>query len=262
METNQEHKRFNIKPFLLIILILIIVLGIVLSIRELTFKAEYEPPTAVTDILPRYRVFDMENTGIESDADGDGINDQKDILLGAQKQLENKAKNIMLFPDEANYYQGGDPPPDLALPTDIIARAFWEAGFDLRELVYKDISENFDQYPLKAIWNQSYSDPDIDYRRIQNLEVFFRRNAQVLTTLFDPAQDQNLSQWLPGDVVFFDMDKDGYTDNAGIISDSTTRSGVPKVIYNYVEPGYTCEQDILGKEIITGHYRYPQRDAY
>jgi len=47
------------------------------------------------------------------------------------------------------------------------------------------------------------------------------------------------------------------SDNAGIISDCTTRSGVPKVIYNYIDPGYTCQMDILGKKTITGHYRYP-----
>jgi len=146
----------------------------------------------------------------------------------------------------------------LALCTDIIARAFKQAGYDLRELVNEDIVQNFDQYPLKKIWNQSYADPNIDYRRIQNLEIFFRRNARALTTHFDPSDKKNLQQWLPGDVVFFDMNRDGYTDNVGIISDNTTRAGVPKVIYNYVEPGYTCQEDILGQELVTGHYRYPK----
>lgn len=67
----------------------------------------------------------------------------------------------------------------------------------------------------------------------------------------------NLNSWLPGDVVFFDMDKDGYTDNVGIISDFMTRKGVSKVIYNYIDPGITVENDILGKATITGRYRYP-----
>ncbi len=108
-----------------------------------------------------------------------------------------------------------------------------------------------------CIWRQRFADSNIDYRRIQNLKVFFERNAKSLITSFDYADYSNLSQWLAGDVVFFDMDGDGYTDNVGIISDFTTRKGVPKVIYNHIDPGYTVEDDILGKKSITGHYMYP-----
>jgi uncharacterized protein YijF (DUF1287 family) len=54
------------------------------------------------------------------------------------------------------------------------------------------------------------------------------------------------------------MDRIGYSDNVGIISDNTTRDGVPKVIYNYIDPGYTVEKDILKEKIITGHYRFPK----
>ena len=200
----------------------------------------------------------MDNTGITGDEDNDGINNQKDIMLGAKKQLGNPAKNIFLEEGETNYYQGGDPPEDLADCTDIIVRAFFEAGFDLRDLVYEDIKENFGQYPIKEIWNRSFCDPNIDYRRIQNLEIFFNRNAKVLDILFNASDEQNLNSWLPGDVVFFDMDRIGYSDNVGIISDNTTRDGVPKVIYNYIDPGYTVEKDILKEKIITGHYRFPK----
>ena len=69
--------------------------------------------------------------------------------------------------------------------------------------------------------------------------------------------EENLNSWLPGDVVFFDMVGDGRTDNVGIISDNTTRSGIPKVVYNYIDPGYTVENDILKEKVITGHYRFP-----
>ena len=159
---------------------------------------------------------------------------------------------------ELNYFQGGDPPENLAICTDIIARAFVEAGFNLKDLVYEDIKDNFDKYPIKEIWNRSFCDPNIDYRRIQNLEIFFNRNAKVLDILFNASDEQNLNSWLPGDVVFFDMDRIGYSDNVGIISDNTTRDGVPKVIYNYIDPEYTVEKNILQEKIITGHYRYPK----
>jgi len=59
------------------------------------------------------------------------------------------------------------------------------------------------------------------------------------------------------DIVFFDMNRDGFTDCASIISDSTTRDGIPKIIYNYIEPGYTVEEDIIKERTVMGHYRYP-----
>ena len=54
------------------------------------------------------------------------------------------------------------------------------------------------------------------------------------------------------------MNKDGFTDNVGIITNNTTRNGTPKIIYNYIEPGYTVEENILENRIITGHYRFSE----
>ncbi len=255
----EEHKRrFNIKHFLLIILVLVIVIAIIVSINRFSFKKEYRAPTALSKELPSYRLIDLDNRIIYTDEDGDGTNDQKDILLGARKQLEDPASNIILEEEESNYYEGGDPPQHLANCADIIARAFKEAGFNLRDLVNEDIMINFDQYPLREIWNQKVTDPSIDYRRIQNLEVFFIRNSQILGIYFSASNEENLLSWFPGDIIFFDMDHDGFSDNVGIISDETTRDGIPKVIYNYIEPGYTVGKDILNEEIVTGHYRFPK----
>lgn len=254
---DYQVRKFTLKHLIIIIVILIIILGITISISQFTFKREHQPPTALSAILPRFRIVDLDKAGITADKDGNGINDQKDILLGAKKQLENPAKNIFSEGlNEPNYYNGGDPPQEIALCTDIIARAFKEAGIDIRSLVNEDITNNFNQYPLRQIWGQRIPDSNIDYRRIQNLEIFFKRNSQVLIINFDPADHENLNSWLPGDIVFFDMDKDGYTDNAGILSDKTTRKGVLKVIYNYIDPGYTVERDILEISKITGHFRW------
>jgi len=254
---DNQTRKFTLKHFIIIIIILIIILGITISISQFTFKREYKPPTALSDILPRFRMVDLDKAGITGDEDGDGTINQKEILSGAKKQLEAPAKNIFSEGlNEPNYYKDGDPPPEFALCTDIIARAFKQAGLDIRSLVNEDITNNFDQYPLRQIWGQRTPDSNIDYRRIQNLEVFFKRNSQVLLINFDPANYDNLNSWLPGDIVFFDMDKDGYSDNVGILSDKTTRKGVLKVIYNYIEPGYTIEKDILEISTITGHFRW------
>ncbi|MCL4377432.1 MAG: DUF1287 domain-containing protein [Actinobacteria bacterium] len=260
MEINETPaRRFSLKHLIIIIIVLVIILAVIISISQFTFKKFYNPPTALVLLLPRFRLIDMDNIGITSDKNLNGINDQEDILLGAKKQIEIKAKNIFAAgTDQTNYYNGGDPPADLALCTDIIARAFKEAGFDLRDLVNQDIINNFNSYPLRQIWGQTVADPNIDYRRIQNMEIFFKRNASILDINFNPSDYQNLNSWLPGDVIFFDMDKDGYSDNVGILSDNTTRRGVLKVIYNYIDPGYTVEKDILGTSRIMGHYRFPK----
>lgn len=256
---EEERRRFNIKHLLIIILVLVIALAVVISIRGFSFRKQYEPTTALADFLPRFRLIDMDALGINTDADNDGINDQEDIMMGAKKQLIKPATNIFtLESDEPNYYAGGDPPSDIAISTDIIARAFLEAGFILKEMVDEDISNNFDKYPLKKNWGQTSTDPNIDYRRIQNLEIFFIRNGLSLGTVFSKSDTENLESWYPGDVLFLDMDGDGFADCAAIISDNTTRDGVPKVIYNYIQPGYTVEKDILGKVMISGHYRYPK----
>lgn len=255
---EEERRRFNIKHLLIIILVLVIVLAVITSIRGFSSRKQYEPITALADHLPRFRLIDMDELGIKTDADNDGINDQEDIVLGAKKQFLKPATNIFtLYDDEPNYYAGGDPPSDIAISTDIVARAFLEAGFILKELVDEDITNNFDEYPLRKNWGQTSTDPNIDYRRIQNLEIFFSRNGLSLGTMFNRNNSAGMNSWYPGDILFLDMDEDGFTDCAAIISDTTTRDGVPKVIYNYIEPGYTVEEDILGKKTITGHYRFP-----
>jgi uncharacterized protein YijF (DUF1287 family) len=254
----RNKKRLNIWHLLIIILVLLVAIAVIITVNKFSFRNEYEPSTALSDLLPRYRLIDMDNIPITGDADDDGINDQKDIMLGAKEQLKEPARTIRVEEGENNYFKDGDPPGEIAISADIIARAFREAGFSLRDLVYEDISNNFNRYPIKEIWGRSFCDPNIDYRRIQNLEVFFERNARDMGVFFNALDESNLNLWFPGDLVFFDMNRDGFSDNAGIISDNTTREGVPKIIYNYIDPGYTVEKDILKVEIITGHYRFAE----
>jgi len=74
--------------------VLLIALAVVISIRSFSFKKKYQPSTALAEVLPRFRLIDMNDLGIRTDQDNDGINDQEDILLGAKKQLTIPAVNI------------------------------------------------------------------------------------------------------------------------------------------------------------------------
>ena len=69
------------------------------------------------------------------DKDGDGIDDQSDILQGALEYIAGKSKY------KSRYYQTGY--------TDVVANALKSTGYDLMELVQKDIAENPEDYPLE-----------------------------------------------------------------------------------------------------------------
>ncbi|HJE21150.1 MAG TPA: DUF1287 domain-containing protein, partial [Bifidobacterium pullorum] len=63
------------------------------------------------------------------DFDGDGVDDYTDILNGARKDAE----AAPIYDD--GYYQGGYPPADRGACTDVVWRAFAEAGYDLKAMV-------------------------------------------------------------------------------------------------------------------------------
>ena len=94
--------------------------------------------------------------------------------------------------------------------------------------------------------NVAAPDPNIDFRRVTNLDAYLRRHAQVLTcSLDDPAQ------WQPGDIVVF-----GDMDHIGICSDRRNRSGVPFLIHHGNPVDGAVEHDDMRKMPITGHYRW------
>lgn len=90
--------------------------------------------------------------------------------------------------------------------------------------------------------------PNIDFRRVRNLDVFFSRHTQVLTLkLEDP------SQWQAGDIVVFSGG-----DHIAICSDRRNANGLPWLIHNGGQP--RREEDALEKlllhKTLAGHYRW------
>lgn len=240
--------------FIIVILILVLILLIILSQSQIRLFREEKLTQALIHQLPKIKKVEVSHANVTMDKDRDGINDQEDILKGAKLELEKKAKNI-ITEGSLNYFDGGDPPPDKAICTDIIARALTNAGYDLRMLVNKDIRENFEEYPWE-LWEVKVPDPNIDYRRPENLIIFFKRNAKSLILEIEPKNSQNLIQWIPGDIVFWDINKNGIVDHCGILSDRPNKENIPYVIHNYIEPGYTVEEDVLQKWLIVGHFRF------
>jgi uncharacterized protein YijF (DUF1287 family) len=137
------------------------------------------------------------------------------------------------------YYQGGDPPPDVGVCTDVVVRAYRAGGVDLHALVAADVRN----YP--HAYGIARPDPNIDYRRCRNLVVYFRRHAAEIAS----AQD-----WRPGDVVFWSTHRDGRIDHVGVVSNDLDQEGAPAVFDHW--PGdYVAEKGCLFAWPIVRHFR-------
>ena len=166
------------------------------------------------------------------DRDGDGIDDQTDILEGARDYIATRP----IY--KSKYYDTGYPDDGFGVCTVVVATALRSAGDDLQELVEQDILENPQDYEIEK------PDANIDFRRVRNLRVYFSHTAIPLTTdIYD------ISQWQGGDIVIFEK-------HIGIVSDKRNHAGVAYVIHHSGGPQASYEEDILEKrDDIVGHYR-------
>ena len=185
-----------------------------------------------------WRTYTAEDFGIATilssvDYNGNGTDDYTDILQGARKDAQNRPTY------DGSYYAGGYPPDDIGVCTDVVWRAFKNAGYSLRDMVDKDIRTRPEAYPKIET-----PDNNIDFRRVRNLRIFFDTYAIALTLDID-----EIAQWQPGDIVIFGKDK-----HIGIISDKRNKDGQPYVIHNGGQP--TREEDYLSRSTVTGHYRF------
>lgn len=162
---------------------------------------------------PYYTARQLGITQIQSplDANGDGVDDYTDMLFGARDYIATKPYY------KSAYYVGGYPNDGTASARTSSGRRSRPPGTISKDLVDRDILAAPSAYP-----NVAAPDPNIDFRRVTNLDAYLRRHAQVLTcSLDDPAQ------WQPGDIVVF-----GDMDHIGICSDRRNRSGVPFLIHH------------------------------
>ena len=167
----------------------------------------------------------------EKDADGDGIDDQTDLLRSARAYLSTGPKY------KSKYYETGYPDDGCGVCTDVLAFAMRDTGSDLMTLVHEDILSHPEDYDIET------PDIRIDFRRVKNLRVYFKRNALSLTT--DPADTR---EWQGGDIVMF-------KEHVGIVSDMRNERGVPYVIHLRSGMQLKHEEDILESSTITDHFR-------
>ena len=166
------------------------------------------------------------------DKDEDGIEDQRDILESVKSYIAKKPKY------KSQYYSNGYPDDEYGVCTDVVAFGLLGAGYNLMELVNEDILKNPELYSI------SHIDKQIDFRRVKNLIVYFRKNAIALTN-----DISKIEQWQGGDIVVF-------SHHIGVISDRRNRFGIPYVIHHAYPGQIFYEEDILMKRNdIVGHFR-------
>ena len=188
------------------------------------------------NVIP-HRMYDGARFGIEPymsavDADGDGIDDQMDILQSVRAYLATEPKY------KSAYYGGGYPDDGYGVCADVVAFGLLGAGYDLKELVAEDMRKDLDAYGEDRV------DSNIDFRRVRNLLVYFRHTAIELTT--DLSQ---IDQWQGGDIVVF-------KGHIGVVSDMRNFRGVPFVLHHGSPNQIGYEQDILGSRgDIVAHFR-------
>ena len=213
----------------IVIVFVIILILIIIAISVLFIFQKFKKVYAAKD-------FEIETIKSKIDFDNDGIDDYTDILQGARIESKNKPKY------KSAYYSGGYPPDNEGVCTDVIWRAMKNAGYSLKDMVDEDIKENTEQYPRV----EGKPDPNIDFRRVPNLKVYFERNQINLTTDLG-----KIEEWQPGDIVVFG------TSHIGIISDKRNKKGIPYLIHNGGQ--LLREEDILELynqyENISGHFR-------
>ena len=175
--------------------------------------------------------FDIPDYHSAVDKDADSLDDQSDILASARAYLETKPKY------QSIYYAGGYPDDEHGVCTDVIAFALRGAGYDLMELIDADIRANPMLYDVET------PDANIDFRRVKNLEVWFRRHAKSLTT-----DVHDITEWQGGDIVIF-------KDHIGLVSDKRNKNGVPFLIHHYSPLQASYEEDVLENYQVLGHYR-------
>lgn len=221
----KKKNRFAIGIVAAIIILTVIIISLIVT--YILYLFNYIPHKKYSN-----EYFDIQPYISEVDKDGDGIDDQTDILENVKKYVSTKPKY------KSQYYSTGYPNDGYGVCTDVVAFGLKDAGYDLMTLVNEDIKNNPNDYNIETI------DINIDFRRVRNLKVYFDNNAVSLTTDIN-----QIEEWQGGDIIIFE-------NHIGVISDNRNKKGIPLVIHHATPYQANYEEDFLeSSDNIVGHYR-------
>ncbi len=160
---------------------------------------------------------------------------------------EERAHHHVIY-DGSGYpmaYPMGDVPADRGTCTDEVVRAYRLVGVDLQQLVHEDMVRDFAAYPRK--YHLSAPDPNIDHRRVYNLQAFFNRNADVLP-ITNAGKD-----YKPGEVIIWDLDN--FQLHIGLVTRKWSKKHLRPLVMHNISSGPHVEDKLFEYKII-GHYRF------
>jgi uncharacterized protein YijF (DUF1287 family) len=141
-------------------------------------------------------------------------------------------------------YPNGDVPEEIGVCTDEVIRSYRKLGIDLQRLVHEDMRSRFEAYP--RLWGLKAPDPNIDHRRVPNLQMFLARQGAELPV------SEAAADYLPGDLVTYLYW--GSRPHVAIVVPSPKKGGRPWIMHN---SGFGPKmEDKLFTWRPTGHYRW------
>jgi uncharacterized protein YijF (DUF1287 family) len=239
-------------------------------VSDLTINSKYQPPAEnpensqntviAQETISLENSLETADTAVVESVETTAESTQEFILTEVQKKIVLRLMSLIEEDIQYGYKvykETGYPSENIWISTDVIAMVLKDAGYDLMELINKDMVDHKEDYPLD-IKNRKDPIKYIDFRDVFFQEQFFKRNALELEKKFIPGNKENMIQWQPGDIVYFQFDPENpYQDLGGFISSRNNDKGVPLVIMISKEFGRVVEIDKLQEYIIVGHFRYP-----
>lgn len=169
----------------------------------------------------------------------------KNFAKNAEKQIGIVTKYDFL---NGYYGNGGFPPDDTGVCSDVIWRAFREENIDFKA----KIDEHMKKFPHLYASN---FDSNINFRRVKNIDIYLQNTAKSLTTEILPWNRENLAEWQVGDIVLFDALPPKNLWHIGIISEKRRADGVPYMIDNHGNGVEIIFTPLDWPTKIVGHYR-------
>jgi len=159
-------------------------------------------------------------------------------------------------------YPNGDVPRTTGVCADVIIRAARDAfALDLQKLVHEDMTRQFDEYPSRRVWKEQHPDPNIDHRRVLNLETYFKRCGACFWHSSSRVPGDEFPKPLEtGDIITWLLD--ARLPHIGVIVQTpyprlSDRNVDCRVVHNI---GRGAEESVLAEfhpHLAIGHYRWP-----
>jgi uncharacterized protein YijF (DUF1287 family) len=177
---------------------------------------------------------------------------QEKELLNPSHPLVDSARNqigvVVIY--DGKPFQGGYPPNDRGVCTDVIDRAMRANGYQLKDAIDTDFKKNPGRYPGPFAG-------DLNFRRVRNLRIFFNNHAKKLSTCTaDSCFKQGV--WKAGDIVTYEQMSGGLWHIAIISNKYELNENGVKIPYIIHNAGSGTQEEfslLTWPTPINGHFR-------